>query len=105
MNSDFDMGPHRRLFLSREAAKLTQKDAAAAVDMTRARLARCESGLASPSLTELKNLCMTYGVTPSFILMGASLSRDIARAMRAASARPLSAGGAEPEQGAEHQDS
>lgn len=94
MNSvDVDPAVRRRLYLAREAAKLTQKEAAEEVGMSRQRLARCESGESSPSLEEFRAMCTVYGVTPSYIMFGASgLAPVITRAMRGAG-RPAPADG------------
>lgn len=85
MNS-FDAGVRRRLYLARVAAKLTQQEAAAAIGTSRQKLARCERGDSSPTLEEFKELCVLYGVTPSYILFGADVAKAIRSAMAYASA-------------------
>lgn len=87
MNSgcEIDPGIRRRMFQSRETARYTIKEAAAELRMTRQRLSRCESGESSPTPEELLAMCILYGVTPSYVLMGANIHPVIGRAMRAAS--------------------
>lgn len=82
-----DAGVRRRLFLAREAAKLTQKDAAVDLGVTRQKLSRWENGSSSPSLEEFRGICALYGVTPSYILFGTmGLVPAVERAMCSAAA-------------------
>lgn len=78
-----DAGVRRRLYLAREAAKFTQKDAAEEIGVTRQKLSRWENGESSPSLEEFRALCTVYGVTCSYILFGSmGLVPVISEAMR-----------------------
>jgi transcriptional regulator with XRE-family HTH domain len=93
--SSVDAAVRRRLCLAREAAKLTQKEAAEEIGMSRQRLARCESGESSPSLEEFRSMCTVYGVTPSYVLFNASglapaIKRVMVRAARSAPAEGAS---------------
>lgn len=73
------------MMLSREAARYTIKEAAAELHMTRQRLSRCESGESSPTPEELLAMCILYGVTPAYVLMGSNIHPAINRAMQVAS--------------------
>lgn len=54
---------------ARVAAKLTQKEAAAALGVTEASLCRWERGDRSPKVTTFFRLCELYGVEPGDIFL------------------------------------
>lgn len=73
MNSD--SGIRRRLFLAREAAKLTQGEVAKELGASRQSVSRWEQGHSSPTPEQMRELCVLYGVTPSYLLFGKDLSQ------------------------------
>lgn len=65
-----------RLRRARQAAKLSQEDAAKALGGTRQMVAAWESGRTQPRASRLQQLCAVYGCDAQDILFGAR--RDLA---------------------------
>jgi transcriptional regulator with XRE-family HTH domain len=85
MNSGSDEGIRRRLMLARKASKLTQAEVAKELGCSRQVVAKWEHPGATslPDARELRDLCILYGVTPSYLLMGkGELADELGELMR-----------------------
>jgi transcriptional regulator with XRE-family HTH domain len=59
-----------RLVEARASLKLSQKEVAAAMGVSRQSISKWETGRASPNPRELADLCVFYGVSTDWVLTG-----------------------------------
>lgn len=85
MNSEEGADIVRRISLAREASRLTQKDAAEGIGVSRQKVGRWEKGASWPTLPEFRRMCIVYGVTPAQVLLGGNVQSAINRALSVAS--------------------
>lgn len=79
-----------RLRDARLGAKLTQQQVAVDFDRSRQAVSSWEKGKTMPSLLELRELCLLYGVSADRIILGVDDAEDAARLVlaRVRSPRP-----------------